>query len=939
MEKHDKLYSQFEEAARKQEQKGFDRMDAVWNRVEDKLDREKERRAATRWKYMGIAAMLLLFLTIGFTLMQNDHSSAPIVTPAQPQVTVTPAIDTQAVKEAVQPKADIKQAKNTVAYEDTQAEKTEERDTQGRIIEADSIHFDAKPKRSRVYFKDDKYKDEAVAKGNATPAQSLEKSLPANNALVQNYLSNSAMADPSGYFANANKPGDKRFNNSIAKEAAPEVKKNLVVATYTGTVVSATDGQPIPGVNLYIKNTTKAWATDMDGKFSIEANKGDILVVSFIGFTTQEIKLGDKMNFTVKLQEDSQALEEVVVIGYGTNKNYKPSKAEKLKMETFRRDDIRTKPLATNNTYTWSNADKDGKAEEEKQQDDDITAGYLGNMEADTNPLYIIDGIMVKAGIVEQLDPAYIKSYKIIKEDDAIKVYGGKAVNGAVIIKTQKLGKQKQEKLNKIIDEFRIKEDELRKYDEGFKIPVDNNEEYGSFEENRFESPATAPLSTFAIDVDNASYTNIRRFISMGQTVPKDAVRIEEMINFFKYKYPQPKGDDPISINSEYSSCPWNPQHTLLKIGLKGKELRESELPSSNYVFLIDVSGSMSDENKLPLLKKSMKLLVDKMKASDHLAIVTYAGSAQLALDSTPGDQKETIMQAIYRLKADGATAGGDGIKMAYDIAEENFIDDGNNRIVLATDGDFNMGASSDKDMQTLIEEKRKTGVFLTCLGFGMGNYKDSKLETLADKGNGNYAYIDNFDEADRFLRKDFNASMYTIAKDVKIQIEFNPANVQAYRLIGYENRKLHDEDFANDAVDAGEMGSGHTVTALYEIIPVGVKSSFSPVPELKYTLTGETNTKFGHELATVKFRYKQPDSDTSTEMTEVIANKKAVLADTSYDFKFAAAVAWFGLKLRDSKLVPNKQTQAIIELATEGVKRNRDSYKTEFIKLVGRVE
>jgi Ca-activated chloride channel homolog len=464
-----------------------------------------------------------------------------------------------------------------------------------------------------------------------------------------------------------------------------------------------------------------------------------------------------------------------------------------------------------------------------------------------------------------------------------------------------------------------------------------NQEDYGIFVENAFESPKTSPLSTFSIDVDNASYTNVRRVINTGQKVPKDAVRVEEMINFFKYNYPQPTNENPFSINTEFSNCPWNTKHQILKIGLKGKNIPTENLPASNLVFLIDVSGSMGEPNKLPLLKQSLKILVNELRPKDKVAIVVYAGAAGLVLPPTSGIEKQTIINALDNLNAGGSTAGGAGIQLAYKIAMENFIEKGNNRVILATDGDFNVGSSSDSDMQNLIEDKRKSGVFLTCLGYGMGNYKDKKMEILADKGNGNYAYIDNIQEANRFLGKEFKGSMFAIAKDVKIQIEFNPKHVQSYRLIGYENRKLRPEDFKNDAIDAGELGSGHTVTALYEIIPTGVESAFlnPKTDDLKYTKVAENNTKYNDELATIKFRYKKPDENKSIEMVDIIENKTTVLENASEDFKFSSAVAWFGLKLRDSKLVTNKESKDILELANKGITTDIDGYRAEFIRLV----
>ncbi|MBD3582526.1 DUF3520 domain-containing protein [Flavobacterium sp. D33] len=464
-----------------------------------------------------------------------------------------------------------------------------------------------------------------------------------------------------------------------------------------------------------------------------------------------------------------------------------------------------------------------------------------------------------------------------------------------------------------------------------------DDEEYGTFVENAFTSPKNEPLSTFSIDVDNASYTNVRRFLNNGQKIPKDAVRIEEMVNFFKYDYPQPTGEHPFAIVTEVAECPWNSGNKLVKIGLQGKQIETDHLPASNFVFLIDVSGSMSSYNKLPLLKASMKLLVAQMRAEDRVSMVVYAGAAGLVLPPTDGNEKERILSALDNLEAGGSTAGGAGIELAYKTASEHFIKNGNNRVILATDGDFNVGSTTNSDMEKLIEEKRKTGVFLTVLGYGMGNYKDSKMEILADKGNGNYAYIDNIQEANRFLVKEFGGSMYAIAKDVKIQVEFNPKHVQSYRLIGYENRKLRPEDFTNDAIDAGELGSGHNVTALYEVIPQGVKSTFfTESTNLKYTDQKNVDPKFKDELATVKFRYKKPDGEKSIEMVHVIGDK---IGNASADMKFASAVAWFGLKLRESKLVANISSDDIRKLAKQGLSTDKDGYRSEFIRLVESVQ
>jgi Ca-activated chloride channel family protein len=407
------------------------------------------------------------------------------------------------------------------------------------------------------------------------------------------------------------------------------------------------------------------------------------------------------------------------------------------------------------------------------------------------------------------------------------------------------------------------------------------------------------------------------------------------MINYFSYDYPQPEKNEPFSINTEYSNAPWNSNHKLLKIGLQGKNMPMDNLPASNIIFLIDVSGSMNADNRLPLVKSSLRILLNQLRPQDKVGIVVYAGSAGMVLPPTSAKEKATIIKVLDILGAGGSTAGGEGIELAYKLAQENFIKGGNNRVVLATDGDFNVGISSDKDLESLIEEKRKTGIFLTCLGYGMGNYKDNKLETLADKGNGNYAYIDNIQEANKFLGREFTGTMYAIAKDVKIQIEFNPNFVKSYRLIGYENRKLKNEDFVDDKIDAGELGSGHTVTALYEIIPANVQSEFLPkASSLKYT-TISNSKNFGNEMATVKFRYKKPDGNKSIEISKVISKDDTPVLKASPDFKFASSVAWFGLVLRDSKLIKEKDINAIENLAKEGKSTDEEGYRSEFIRLV----
>ncbi len=466
--------------------------------------------------------------------------------------------------------------------------------------------------------------------------------------------------------------------------------------------------------------------------------------------------------------------------------------------------------------------------------------------------------------------------------------------------------------------------------------PNRNTEGYNSINEIIFHDALNNPLSTFSIDVDAASYSNMRRFISNGQRPPKDAVRIEEMINYFDYDYAQPTHDDPFSIYTEISSAPWNSKHKLVHIGLQGKKIPTTNLPPSNLVFLIDVSGSMSDENKLPLLKASFKLLVEQLREQDRVAIVVYAGAAGLVLPSTSGANKKTIIEALENLQAGGSTAGGEGIKLAYQVAKENFKTGGNNRVILATDGDFNIGESSDASMERLIEEKRKDGVFLTALGYGMGNYKDSKMETLADKGNGNYAYIDNILEAQKVLVNEFGGTLFTIAKDVKLQIEFNPTKVKAYRLIGYENRMLQNEDFNNDKKDAGELGSGHTVTALYEIIPAGVESEFYKIDELKYQKTKvEASASTSTELMTVKFRYKKPDGEKSKLITHILNDSDVSLTKTSDDFRWSASVAAFGMLLRESEYVKDFSFEDVLQLAQGAKGKDTEGYRIEFINLV----
>jgi Ca-activated chloride channel family protein len=582
--------------------------------------------------------------------------------------------------------------------------------------------------------------------------------------------------------------------------------------TVTGTVMDSNQ-DPLPGATILIKGTTTGTLSDINGEFSITVPDAQaILVVSYVGFESQEVKIKGSDPLVIVLAEEIMALQECVVVGYGVQ----------------------------------------GKSE--------------------------------MSGSV-----------------------AGVSIRG--------MGTRRSRATCPPVQDF-------------------NTEGYSAIHENGFKSPLREPLSTFSIDVDAASYTNVRRFINEGQKPVPDAVRIEEMINYFDYDYPQPKDGHPFTIIHELGECPWNNNHRLLHIGLQGEKITPAEVPPSNLVFLVDVSGSMDQPNKLPLVIKAMKLLVSQLRSNDRVAIVVYAGSSGLVLPSTPGNQQEEINLALERLQAGGSTAGAAGLKLAYQVAEENFMKGGNNRIILATDGDFNVGPSSNAEMERMIEAYRNKGIFISVTGFGMGNYKDDKMEIIADKGNGNYAYIDNLMEAKKVFINEFSSTLYTIAKDVKIQIEFNPAYVKEYRLVGYENRLLNEEDFDNDKKDAGELGAGHTVTALYEIVPA--KAGDHQGRRLQYQQSdvlpdaGDT-----HELATIKFRYKKPDGEKSILMVKTIPHQVIPLAQTSDNFRFSAAVAGFGMLLRDSEYKGSMEIDHVLSLARGSRGTDQDRYRAEFIRLL----
>lgn len=693
------------------------------------------------------------------------------------------------------------------------------------------------------------------------------------------------------------------------------------------------DSQPIPypalksksADTLKVENIDEVVVTEALGikKNNDKTTSSNVVTMRSGDYTTD--------SYFIKKKDKETHIEEVVMMGLGQKKQ--------MREITGSVTQVQSSVLAQNTTVEKALAGRvagvqvstlgnTGDINSVRSKESTIRIRGFSSLAGNAQPLYVINGKISDAKDFGKLNPNIIESFNVLKDTSATAIYGSRASNGVIVITTKKLSRKERkafEKLQKVQDSIK----------KAKSIEKQNNEEYDAFVENPFELTKNQSVSTFSIDVDNAAYSNIRRMINNGEIVDKNAVRIEEMINYFKYSYPQPKNDQPFSINTEYNESPWNSKHKLLKIGLQGKSIPVDQLPASNFVFLIDVSGSMDAANKLPLLKSSFKVLLEQLRPKDKVGIVVYAGSAGMVLPPTSASEKSKIIEALDKLQAGGSTAGGEGIELAYKLAQENFIKGGNNRVIIATDGDFNAGASSTGDLQTLIEEKRKSGVFLTCLGFGMGNFKDNRMETLANKGNGNYVYIDTMQEANKFLGKEFAGSMYAIAKDVKIQIEFNPQYVKSYRLIGYENRKLKNEDFTNDAIDAGELGSGHTVTALYEIIPNDVQSDFLPKEaELKYT-NQTSNSNFGDELATIKFRYKKNDGDKSAEIVQVVKKSDTSISGASDDFKFASSVAWFGLVLRNSKLISNTNLKEIESLAKKGKGKDDEGYRAEFVRLV----
>ena len=465
-----------------------------------------------------------------------------------------------------------------------------------------------------------------------------------------------------------------------------------------------------------------------------------------------------------------------------------------------------------------------------------------------------------------------------------------------------------------------------------------STEQYAPIDENPFLRAASNPLSTFSIDVDTASYAMVRRFLNEGRMPPAGAVRIEELVNYFPYDYAGPDdAESPFAVHLAASQCPWKPEHRLVRVALKGRTFDEGERPACNFVFLVDVSGSMQPADKLPLLKQSLRLLGERLRPQDRVAIAVYAGASGLVLPSTPGTEKGAVLEALDRLEAGGSTNGGAGIRLAYGVAQEHFVKGGINRVILATDGDFNMGVTSNDELVRRVQEKAKSGVFLSVLGFGTGNYKDDRLEALADKGNGNYAYVDSLSEGRKVLVEQAGGTLHAIAKDVKIQVEFNPARVAGYRLLGYENRMLRAQDFADDRKDAGEIGAGHTVTAFYEVVPAGVPVPAPADPELKYQSPGESAAAGGAEALTVKLRWKAPDGDTSTLREYPFVDAGRSFAEADREFRFGAAVACFGMVLRGSAHANGATQDLVLELGTGAEGDDPFGWRREFLALAAK--
>ncbi|MDR1678312.1 MAG: von Willebrand factor type A domain-containing protein [Prevotellaceae bacterium] len=719
-------------------------------------------------------------------------------------------------------------------------------------------------------------------------------------------------------------------------------------------IVVAENGKAIAGAKVQAQNTAIATKTNANGEFILKNIPATVqfLQISASGYVSGKVKIRpQKMRIVMKkaaVQEKQQntvkytplvtavardaeyadnevaetvEFDEFVVVGYAPVAKRDVTSS----IASVSGDNLKSRPVNSASEMMQGKIAGVQVKTSNGSPDADVQVRVRGgsSITQSSEPLYIVDGKAVQN--IDKIPADKIKSVDVLKDASATAIYGARGANGVIVINTKPGTKVELE--------------------EAVYLPPPpprpesrNNEEYNPWVENRFEDAKIEPLSTFSLDVDAASYSNVRRIINNGQMPKKNTIRVEEFINYFSYDYPQPTGNHPVKIVTEMHACPWNKEHRLVQIGVKAKEIPSDNFPASNFVFLIDVSGSMDSPRKLPLVKSSMKLLLNNLRDEDRVAIVTYANNTNEVLQSTPASDKQKIMEAIDALYASGGTAGGDGIQRAYRIAEKNFIKGGNNRIVLCTDGDFNIGISNPKDLEELIETKRKSGVYLTVLGYGMGNYKDNRLQTLSEKGNGNHAYIDNIQEANKVLVNEFGSTMYAVAKDVKIQVEFNPAQVSAYRLIGYESRLLNKEDFNDDTKDAGELGAGHTVTAFYEIIPVGVENRFGGVDALKYQQVEKIKTENAtNELMTVKLRYKPLDSDVSLKMEIPVS---ATMDKTeSEDFIFASSVAMFAQLLRDSDFKGDASYADVAERARQALGEDKHGYRREFVRLVEAVE
>lgn len=669
-------------------------------------------------------------------------------------------------------------------------------------------------------------------------------------------------------------------------------------ASIKGKITDATQGEAIISASVLLlkgEELVKGTVTDWDGNYSFQGiTPGTYdIKVQYVGYPNKHLKdivleKGTEKRLDIQLEANSIVLDEVVVRGYKTSLIQKDRTTQGVVTSS---NDIKNLPTRNVNALTAQTA---GAAKSNSGEQVAIRGSRT------PNTYYYIDGVRVQAEAPQQPNSKpKPKAKPKVKRNTTQK----------------KEAKQIDEEVATIKDSI---------------VEPQHHEQYEEIKENPFVETAEESTSTFSIDVDNAAYSNVRRFVNNNQLPPADAVRIEEMINYFDYDYAQPKEKTPFNVVTEVAPCPWNPTNYLLHIGLQGKEIDRSQLPSSNIVFLLDVSGSMNSHNKLPLLKSSLALLTDQLSQNDQVSIVVYAGAAGLVLPSTNGSEKTKIKTALNNLRSGGGTAGGQGIKLAYAEARKHFIKGGNNRVILATDGDFNIGVSSDEQLVKLIEKERESGVFLSILGFGTGNYQDAKMQKLANKGNGNHYYIDSYEEAKKVLLNEFGGTMFAIAKDVKIQVQFDKEVVKSYRLVGYENRMLANEDFANDKIDAGELGSGHTVTALYEIEITRDSDDLGVVENSK----GELHCPIS-PLGQIDLRYKQPDENTSTLVKTTMAYPITDFEKSSDNFRWAAAIAEYGLVLRNSKYKKTASLAHIQSYAMGAKGKDHNGYRQGFLDML----